>query len=363
MNVSGERRKRVMKKIEKISLAILLCSSLFLIAFLISSLTGTEALASIPSDRVEPCSASKISESLEGGPANGIVPLTNLHLTNTRYITLLPGGTYRIDIVKEPENSNEKIYWSSNDETVAKVDSSGNITAESVGNAIITASSFGSISNRRAKVTVTEFPTKILNAPYISQLNGYPNGCESVSAVMALHYYDINIPIDEFIDKYLDTAPLPQLGDDGELWGYSPWQKFLGDPRDYSGLCCYAPVIARALEKCVDPEIYDVLELHDVPVETLCLNYIMKDCPVIFWGTMYMYEPYETDWEWHVTGGKKGEVFKWVAPIHCLLLIGFDNENYYFNDPTAGAKVAYLRSDVELAYKGLFSQAVVLRRK
>ncbi len=49
--------------------------------------------------------------------------------------------------------------------------------------------------------------------------------------------------------------------------------------------------------------------------------------------------------------------------MHCLLMIGFDANNYYFNDPTAGKMVAYRKADVEEAYAGMFSQAVVILRK
>ena len=58
---------------------------------------------------------------------------------------------------------------------------------------------------------IENYPTpsanaKIIDAPYIYQNFDYPNGCESVSTVMALQKAGINISVDSFIDNYLDTV-------------------------------------------------------------------------------------------------------------------------------------------------------------
>ena len=75
---------------------------------------------------------------------------------------------------------------------------------------------------------------------------------------------------------------------------------------------------------------------------------------------MYMEEPYLMDWTWTVKDGKQGETYTWVAPMHCMLLVGFDDDYYYFNDPIAGKKVAYTKEATEKAYEGLFRQAVAV---
>ncbi len=301
------------------------------------------------------------SEDAAAPPASGFVDLDDFHFANTRYIKLLPGGTYKIELEKEPENANECLIWEIMDPETASVSSDGMIIALSPGETRVTARSFDGKLRRGALIEVSTLPDTLLDVPYISQIFQYPNGCESVSTVMALNYAGIDISVDDFIEKYLDMSPLPEIGEDGEFRGDSPWNSFIGDPRDYSGLCCYAPVITNALEKFVNKDRYNVLDLTGTPIETLCRDYVMQGTPVIIWGTMYMEQPYEPGWEWKVTGGEDGEVFRWVSPMHCLLLIGFDGENYYFNDPTAGAKVAYRKADVEIAYAGLFSQAVVVK--
>ncbi len=351
-----------MIKILKYKYVFLIISLLCLAASLLVFASGSSSLPSTVGTMTLPAPDNCAAES-NVWEISGLVDIDTFHFSNTRYIKLLPGGTYKIEVEKEPEDANECLVWEIADGDVAEISSDGTITASAPGTTRVSAYTFEKKLRRSALVEVSPFPDTVLDVPYITQVFSYPNGCESVSTVMALNYVGIDITVDEFIEKYLDMSPLPSVGEDGELWGYSPWDSFLGDPRDYSGLCCYAPVIARALDKFVDKDKYEVKELYDVPLEVLCREYVMNNVPVILWGTMYMYDPYTPGWEWNVIGGEEGEVFKWVSPMHCLLLIGFDGENYYFNDPTAGARVAYLKSDVEEAYAGLFRQALVVSRK
>ena len=43
-----------------------------------------------------------------------------------------------------------------------------------------------------------------IKAPYLDQSKSFPTGCESVSAVMLLHFLGYDISVNEFIDRYLD---------------------------------------------------------------------------------------------------------------------------------------------------------------
>ena len=52
-----------------------------------------------------------------------------------------------------------------------------------------------------------------------------------------------------------------------------------------------------------------------------------------------------------------------MRPEHCLLLVGYDQDYYYFNDPTAGRQYQYEKSACEAAYQGLHSQAVAVYEK
>lgn len=191
--------------------------------------------------------------------------------------------------------------------------------------------------------------SKIIQAPFISQLGKYPTGCESVTTVMALNHAGINISVDTFIDNYLNRSGTP----------FDPNISFGGNPRSTSGYGCYAPVIKKALDKVLSGQKYTAKQLYGVSLKNLCSNYIDKGIPVILWATMYMNTPYiSSTWTYN------GKTINWIAPEHCLLLIGYDSTHYIFNDPlTSQSQTYYSKSSVETAYKGLNLQAIVLEKK
>ena len=192
--------------------------------------------------------------------------------------------------------------------------------------------------------------SKIIDAPFISQNPNYPTGCESVSTVMALQYAGVNISVDKFIDNYLYKTGVV----------FDPNESFGGDPRG-SGYGCYSPVIKKALDKCFTVEglsNYSATELKNVSLQQLCTDYIDKDIPVILWATMGMDTPKNGN-RWYYNG----KLIQWIIPEHCLLLVGYDDEHYIFNDPLRSKQTYYRKSAVEIAYAGLFKQAVVIEKK
>lgn len=194
-----------------------------------------------------------------------------------------------------------------------------------------------------------------IDVPYISQAS-YPSGCESVSTVMALNYAGINISVDNFIKSYLPYTEFTYSG--GKLYGYHPDNFFMGDPFTTSGFGCYAPCIEKAVTKFL-PDDYTLQNTTGKSIDYLCENYIKKGVPVIFWATVYMVET-STGPGW--TLRESGSIYHWVNNEHCLLLVGFDNDYYYFNDPIAG-RVRYAKSLVEARYKDLGYQSLVVFNK
>lgn len=191
--------------------------------------------------------------------------------------------------------------------------------------------------------------SKIIQAPFISQLGKYPTGCESVTTVMALNHIGIDVSVDKFIDSYLTKTGVP----------FDPSISFGGNPRSTSGYGCYAPVIKKALDKALSGKNYEAKVLNNVSLKTLCSQYIDKGIPVILWATMYMNTPYiSSTWTYNE------KTINWIAPEHCLLLVGYDSSHYIFNDPlTSHPRTYYSKSSVEAAYKGLNYQAIVLEKK
>lgn len=195
----------------------------------------------------------------------------------------------------------------------------------------------------------------IKNVPFISQLIKYPTGCESVSTVMALQYLGCSITPEEFMDNLLPQGKAPVCGEDGVYHGCDPWKEFPGSPYTNEGWGCFAPVILKAIDAL---EGYQAEAHYGLSIEELCQRYIDHDIPVVFWATIDMKTPYHLR-DWYTEEGRKIE---WVNPMHCLLLIGYDEDGYVFNDPTGGERAYYTKEQVEVAYRAQGSQAVVIKK-
>lgn len=202
-------------------------------------------------------------------------------------------------------------------------------------------------------------PTKLLNVPFIDQRKKYPTGCESISAVMALQYLGISISPETFIDNYLDKGRTPYSDESGNLFGDDPRKVFLGDPYSKNGWGCWAPVIENAVNKFIGKN-YTVKTIYGSSIDELCSKYIDNDIPVLVWATQNM-APARRYKTWYITG--TSDQFTWITPMHCLLLVGYDDSGYYFNDSLQCKNMRYDKSKVISAYNALNCQAVVIAPK
>jgi len=202
-------------------------------------------------------------------------------------------------------------------------------------------------------------PAIIDGVPYINQIERYPTGCESVSTVMALNYFGIDITVDQFINDYLDMGALPHLDQNGNIIGSNPKKAFPGNPYTQDGYGCFAPVIINAVNKFIDNNEYEIRAIYNKPISELCGAYIDKGIPVILWATIDMKPPMQGN-SWM---DEEGETINWIIPQHCALLIGYDNDCYYFNDPMRSRMFKYNKNDVETAYEAMNKQAVVIQKK
>lgn len=203
---------------------------------------------------------------------------------------------------------------------------------------------------------------KVIPVEYIDQTKDYPTGCESVSTIMCLHYFNITISVNEFIDNYLELGEIYYQGN--KLFAPHPNDKFIGTPYDSHSYGCYGHVIEKALNKLINEkglnDFYEVRNLQDVSMETIIKDYIDNDIPVIFWATINLL-PTKLTTKWFVP--ETGEEYQWRGNEHCLLLVGYDNEKgeYIFNDPWKNnGVIGYNMEMVEERHKEQFSMAVAL---
>lgn len=201
----------------------------------------------------------------------------------------------------------------------------------------------------------TEIASKyIYNVPIISQFPEYPTGCESVSATIALQYAGADITVDEFVDNYLEKSNHFYYSN-GKNYGPDPYETFVGNPRSKPSFGCMAPVIEKAITKYYGSSS-SVINATGKTMEELTKEYIDKGYPVIVWVSINMIDTYPTS-SWYLQNGEK---YTWIANEHCMVLIGYDDNNYYFVDPYKGKEVMYKKAITEKRYSELGMQAIVI---
>lgn len=117
-------------------------------------------------------------------------------------------------------------------------------------------------------------------------------------------------------------------------------------------------MIVRAAKQVLSGTDSQVKNLTGAGLETLCREYVSQDIPVIIWATIDMQAWTNTiTWEDEV----KGDTVTFYTAEHCLVLIGFDEEHYYFSDPASESEITgYDRESVEAAYEKLGKQAAAI---
>lgn len=194
-----------------------------------------------------------------------------------------------------------------------------------------------------------------IDVPYIDQSGLYPTGCESVSTVMLLRFLGHQMSVDEFIEGFLDRRPFSII--DGVTYGPDPRKYFCGSPYDEESFGCYAPVIVRALKRVLGDR-YEVVDETGATAGELAEKYLDQGIPVIFWACINMREPVVGP-SWILEDTK--EPFTWISNEHCMLLVGYDEDGYYFNDPyDNNGVIHYSKEVVEDRHRAQHMQAVVV---
>ncbi len=194
-----------------------------------------------------------------------------------------------------------------------------------------------------------------IQAPLLCQYPEYPSGCEATATVMALRYAGESISVAYFIDNYL-ACSRNFYWEGGKQYGPSPYEYFLGDPRSENSYGCMSPVIKKALIRHFGSD-KRVIDAGGTALSDLCEQYIDKGVPVIIWAGIGM-SPILKGASWTLPDGT---LYTWPSGEHCLLLVGYDNDTYYLNDPTHGRMIRYKRWIVEERYADLGKQALVIK--
>ena len=196
----------------------------------------------------------------------------------------------------------------------------------------------------------------LLDVPILHQFPEYPTGCESVAAVMALRYVGENTSVANFIDNHL---PCSQnfYWQDGKFYGPDPNEYFLGNPRTSNSYGCMAAVIQKALKSYFGSD-KRVINTTGESLDELCSTYIDNGLPVLVWASIGMI-PITKGQGWELPDGT---MFYWPSNEHCLLLVGYDENRFYFNDPYRGRVISYAKSVTRTRYAQMDMQSLVITR-
>lgn len=191
-----------------------------------------------------------------------------------------------------------------------------------------------------------------IEVPYIDQSVKYPTGCESVSAVMLLKYLGYEMTVDEFIKNCLECRNMEMR--DGKLYGPDPNEYFCGSPYDEDSFGIYAKGLLKALEKAAGKD-FQFTDESGTPIQELWKNILIRDAGSVLGMHQYAKGNPGTGMETPGFGG----IFLLVSNEHCMLLVGYDEKKYYFNDPyDNNGVIGYERDLVEKRHAAQHSMAI-----
>ncbi len=201
------------------------------------------------------------------------------------------------------------------------------------------------------RVPVSE---KIIDVPAICQHPTLPTGCESVAATMVLQYYGVSVTAEEFAGEWLVWSEKFYV-EDNKLYGPDPNEEFVGNPFTDTAHGCFATPIVNAVNEHCDTVTAEQITVSSL--EQLCTDFIQRDTPVLVWATVDMKAPTKGH-TWILPNGAE---LNWQSGQHCLVLVGYTEDSYLFNDPTTGTTVAYPKEIAEQRFAAMGKQAVCVK--
>lgn len=196
----------------------------------------------------------------------------------------------------------------------------------------------------------------IKNVPYINQFSlGYPTGCEDVSATMLLQYYGYKVTCQSMIDNTKMGSKKYQ-GADGKWYGANPFEEFVGHPtgRQKDGnYGVFAKPIAQAMRVYAGSRVKNISGCS----ENDLFKNVSLGRPVLVWCTNGGKNLIDgVDWYYPDGSGK----FHELVGQHCAVLIGYDENYVYLNDPAAGRNARQSKTQFIKIWKQLYSQAIII---
>ncbi|MDD6808281.1 MAG: C39 family peptidase [Oscillospiraceae bacterium] len=222
-----------------------------------------------------------------------------------------------------------------------------------------------------AAVVQVAAPKRVLiTVPYASQNPNYPTGCEAGSATMVLNYWGYNISVDTMISAIpRENLYKEQLSDGSwRVYGPSIYEKFVGDPRmTYTsatpGYGAFAPVVTAAMNRVMSARggKHVAYNITGSSIQTL-FKHLDEGHPLVVWSTSGMKTPKYVNC-WYIKTSSGDKYFEYPRGTHVTVLVGYDSNRVYFQDPWSPGLRAYAISAFSSKYNLLGTQAIVVLPK
>lgn len=187
-----------------------------------------------------------------------------------------------------------------------------------------------------------EEKTKFLidNFPTYNQFPNYPNGCESVSLYLMLKYYNVDVSVEELVEK-LKKGDAPYRSN-GTLYGGDPEIEFVGDPRLKSGYGVYEKPILEVANQFKNG-------MKNITGSNLdkILSIVKTGKPVQVWASINLRNTYICA-KWQSTSTDR--IVEWKCGLHSLVIIGYTYDKIITSDPYTGSIEYYSKTQFEKMY-------------
>ncbi|MFD2443335.1 C39 family peptidase [Bacillus sp. CGMCC 1.16607] len=196
--------------------------------------------------------------------------------------------------------------------------------------------------------------TKLIDVPLIKQNPELRYGCEVTSLTMVLNYAGVKVNKMELYRKVKKDGDPIIRSQKGDIlrWG-DPHEGFVGDMTGRNGKAGYA-VFDQPIVQLMNEYIPDrVVNLTNQPFDKV-LAHVSKGYPVVIWTTGDYRLP--DRWESWKHGN---HTIKTPLDLHVVVLVGYDSQFVYLNDPLSGRKnVKVNKQQFIQSWKALKSRAV-----
>lgn len=192
----------------------------------------------------------------------------------------------------------------------------------------------------------------IQGVPLLNQHPQLPTGCELTALTMLLQHQGVQVTKEQ-IAKEVKRVPTP-YSYQGKLYGGDPSKGFVGDPFSSRGFGVYKDALLPIIEKYLPGRSQD-LSGGDFSQVYAALD---QGQPVLIWCTISMLNVDTRKSYWTTPEGK---VIEWKTPEHAMVVVGYDDEFIYLNDPYVGKQRRYKKQVVINRWSQMGKQAIAIR--